>query len=126
MFFRKYGNIESISFFGKERVTKNNTLAPNKYPVFLRFIVKDTQKDKFDNLLYSLVEKYDINNSYKILSITPDIHGADEKTIILRLDVTNNNKKDAEKYLLFCQEVFVKLGLDFYPSYTEAPIIRKR
>lgn len=107
-------------------MTKNINLSSNKYPVFLRFIVKEIQKEKFNNSLEKLLNKYDINNSYKVISITPDFHGVDESTVIIRLDVPNNNKKDAEKYLNFCEEVFIKLGIDFYPSYTEAPIIRKR
>lgn len=121
-----YDNIESICFYWKETVSKSQAIAPNRYPVYLKFIVQDIQKEKFNNAIYNLVEKYGIEDSYKIVSILPDEGGIEENLIVIRIDVPNNNKKDAEKFLHFSNEVFVKLGLDFYPTYIEAPIVRKK
>lgn len=106
-------------------MSKNSTNVLNKYPVHVRFIVKDLQQEKFNVALNNLIDKYDIKPSCEIISIIPDTHILEEKNIIMRILVPNNNKKEAEKFLLFCQEVFVKLGLDFYPSYAEAPITKK-
>lgn len=107
-------------------MSKSQAIAPNRYPVYLKFIVQDIQKEKFNNAIYNLVEKYGIEDSYKIVSILPDEGGIEENLIVIRIDVPNNNKKDAEKFLHFSNEVFVKLGLDFYPTYIEAPIVRKK
>lgn len=91
----------------------------------MRFIVKNNRLSKFHSSLEELAQKFDITNFSVDKVIPDDVQGLDDNVIITKLEVPTGDKKLAEKYLLFNQEIFVKMSLDYFPSYCEAPIIRK-
>lgn len=90
----------------------------------MRFIVSNAKLDKFYSALDEIAKKYGVED-YSLESGTPDVAGLDENTVLMKLEVPTGDKKEAEKYLLFNHEIFLKLSLDYYPSYSEAPIVRK-
>ncbi len=90
----------------------------------MRFIVTNARLDKFHNVLDDIAQKYQIED-YELYPGVPDTHGLDENIVIMKVDVPTGDKKEAEKYLRFNHEIFLKLSLDYYPSYVEAPIVRK-
>jgi len=91
----------------------------------MKFIVTTNRLEKFNSTLDEIAQKFDVEEEYKLESVTLDTTGLDENVIIMRIDVPTGDKKEAEKYLHFNHEIFLKLSLDYYPSYSEAPIIRK-
>jgi hypothetical protein len=101
---------------------KTKTL--NKYPVFIRFIVQNKYYDKFGESIKQIVEKHNVEN-IKIVSVSDNFDAEEECIVILRVEVPTNVKKEAEKYLFFTQDVFAKLGVDFYPAYIENPQVRR-
>ena len=96
----------------------------NKYPVYIRFIVQNKHYEKFGEALKQIVDKHNVVN-VKIVSVNDSYDTEDEMFVILKMDVPTNVKKEAEKYLFFTQDVFVKLGVDFYPAYIENPQVRR-
>lgn len=96
----------------------------SKYPVFIRFIVQEKQIDKFNDAMRQLIMKHQVEN-VKLVSVVSDSYGEEDNVIIWRIEVPTSVKKEAEKYLHFTHDIFAKLGVDFYPAYTETPLLRK-
>lgn len=94
-----------------------------KYPVFIRFIVQSKHSEKFNEAMNQLIVKHDIEN-VKLVSVHNNAEIDEENVCVWRLDVPTSVKKEAEKYLHFAHDIFVKLGVDFYPAYIENPQVR--